>query len=223
MTKNETLRQLLATVPLFTDLDDEILAAIEKISNRRTLSKGSLLFAEGDIAESMYVLIEGRLRCFSSADTGKEFVFYVATAGTSFGEMALIDEEPRSLSIDAAEDCQLLSISKTSFLELLEKTPLLNNNLLRNMIRYNRYLANMVKSLALKDVYGRMRLLLENLAIDVNGRRYIEDALSQQAIADRVGSSREMIAKLMRELVFGNYIRIENRRIELLQKLPEHF
>ncbi|MDW5417250.1 Crp/Fnr family transcriptional regulator [Iodobacter sp. CM08] len=223
MSPHLTLRQLLASVPLFTDLDNDILAAIEKISNRRTLNKGALLFAEGDIAESMYVLIEGRLRCFSSADTGKEFVFYVAQAGSSFGEMALIDEEPRALSIDAAEDCQLLSISKNTFLELLEKNPLLNKNLLRNMIRTNRYLAEMVKSLALKDVYGRMRLLLESLAIEANGHRYIEEALSQQAIADRVGSSREMIAKLMRELVFGNYIRIENRRIVLLQKLPEHF
>ncbi|WP_293935865.1 Crp/Fnr family transcriptional regulator [Iodobacter sp.] len=223
MSPHLTLRQLLASVPLFTDLDNDILAAIEKISNRRILNKGALLFAEGDIAESMYVLIEGRLRCFSSADTGKEFVFYVAQAGSSFGEMALIDEEPRALSIDAAEDCQLLSISKNTFLELLKKNPLLNKNLLRNMIRTNRYLAEMVKSLALKDVYGRMRLLLESLAIEANGHRYIEEALSQQAIADRVGSSREMIAKLMRELVFGNYIRIENRRIVLLQKLPEHF
>lgn len=223
MTQNKTLRQLLASVPLFNDLDDDILASIERISNRRNLNKGSLLFAEGDIAESMYILIEGRLRCFSSADTGKEFVFYVAAAGASFGEMALIDAEPRSVSIDAEENCQLLSISKTAFLELLDQTPLLHKNLLRNMIRANRYLAEMVKSLALKDVYGRMRLLLESLAVEVNGRRYIEEALSQQAIADRVGSSREMIAKLMRELVFGNYLSINNRKIELLQKLPEHF
>lgn len=223
MSTKKTLRQLLASVPLFNDLDDEILASIEQISNRRTLNKGSLLFAEGDIAESMYVLIEGKLRCFSSADTGKEFVFFVGTAGTSFGEMALIDAEPRALSIDAAENCQLLSISKTTFLELMEKTPRLNHNMLRNMIRSNRYLSDMVKSLALKDVYGRMRILLESMAIETDGHRYINEPLSQQAIADRVGSSREMIAKLMRELVFGNYLRIENRKIELLQKLPEHF
>jgi CRP/FNR family transcriptional regulator, cyclic AMP receptor protein len=223
MSSNLTLRQLLASVPLFADLDDDILLSIEKISNRRNLSKGALLFAEGDVAESMYVLIEGRLRCFSSADTGKEFVFYVAAAGASFGEMALIDAEPRSISVDAEGSCQVLSISKTAFLELLESTPLLHKNLLRNMIRANRYLAEMVKSLALKDVYGRMRILLESLAVEIDGRRYIEEALSQQAIADRVGSSREMIAKLMRELVFGNYLCINNRKIELLQKLPEHF
>mgnify|MGYP000458632161 FL=1 len=94
---------------------------------------------------------------------------------------------------------------------------------IKNLARIVRRLSNTMKSLALLDVYGRVRALFESLLVEVDGQEMIDQPLTQQAIADRVGSSREMIARILKELVFGGYIRLENKKIIILQKLPERF
>ncbi len=92
-----------------------------------------------------------------------------------------------------------------------------------NLVARSRQLTESVKNLALKDVYSRVRLLFEDLSVEREGQVLIEEPMTQQAIADRVGSSREMVARIMKELVFGGYIRVDNKRLVIVQKLPEAF
>ena len=77
-----------------------------------------------------------------------------------------------------------------------------------------------VKSLALSDVYGRLVRLLNALAVEHDGRLVVPEQLTQQDIADRVGASRDMIGKLMKDLVAGGYLQVEDRKITILKKLP---
>ena len=77
-----------------------------------------------------------------------------------------------------------------------------------------------MKSLALSDVYGRLVRLLTSLAVEENGRQTVPAKLTQQDIAERVGSSRDMISRLMKDLVAGGYLAVEDRSITLLRKLP---
>ena len=77
-----------------------------------------------------------------------------------------------------------------------------------------------VKSLALSDVYGRLARLLNALATDIDGSVAVREKLTQQDIADRVGASRDMIGKLMKDLVAGGYLAVEDRTITILRKLP---
>ena len=77
-----------------------------------------------------------------------------------------------------------------------------------------------LKSLALSDVYGRLVRLLNALAKDVDGRQIVPEKLTQQDIADRVGASRDMIGKLLKDLVAGGYLGVEERTISILKKLP---
>lgn len=217
------MKTILADLPLFEGFPEELLENISKSFIRRSIPKGTYLFREGEEADAMYVLIEGRTRSLTSDNLGKEFVFKIGEPVDVFGEISLIDEEPRGWTTQVEEDAVVLMLPKQEFVRHLESSPAMKDLVIKNLARIVRRLSNTMKSLALLDVYGRVRALFESLTITVDGQEMISQPLTQQAIADRVGSSREMIARILKELVFGGYIKLENKKIILLQKLPERF
>ncbi|MCB5195794.1 Crp/Fnr family transcriptional regulator [Deefgea salmonis] len=217
------MRSILAQTQLFCSLTDEELARVESLGILRNIAKGSILFYENDVVECMYVLLEGRLKLYSSNDSGREFVYHVAEPGISFGELALFCDERRSICAEAETDCVVMSIHKTDFMSLLLTTPELKDQMLNSAMKIIFSLTNMVRDFALKDVYGRIRVLFERLAQPTDEGLLIDEQMSQQDIADRVGASREMIAKIMRELVAGGYVETGRKRLMILKKLPEQF
>lgn len=217
------MKNILADLPLFEGFPEEILENISKSFIRRNIPKGTYLFREGEEADAMYVLIEGRTRSLTSDNQGKEFVFKIGEPVDVFGEISLIDEEPRGWTTQVEEDAVVLMLPKQEFVRHLENSPQMKDMVIKNLARIVRRLSNTMKSLALLDVYGRVRALFESLTVVVDGQEMIGQPLTQQAIADRVGSSREMIARILKELVFGGYIKLENKKIIILQKLPERF
>ncbi len=217
------MKTILADLPLFEGFPEELLENISKSFIRRNIPKGTYLFREGEEADAMYVLIEGRTRSLTSDNQGKEFVFKIGEPVDVFGEISLIDEEPRGWTTQVEEDATVLMLPKQEFVRHLESSPEMKDLVIKNLARIVRRLSNTMKSLALLDVYGRVRALFESLTVVVDNQEMIGQPLTQQAIADRVGSSREMIARILKELVFGGYIKLENKKIILLQKLPERF
>ncbi|MDR3428535.1 MULTISPECIES: Crp/Fnr family transcriptional regulator [Silvimonas] len=219
-----TLKNFLSQIPAFEGFSDEDLEVIQHAAVRRHLPKGTFLFREGDPGEAMYLLVEGRTRSFTSDNQGKEFVFLIGEAGDVFGETSMIDDEPRSWSTQVEEDSTFLMFTKQDFRTALDAYPQIKDKLILALARMVRRLSATMKNLALLDVYGRVRALFEGMVTEnPDGTMMISEPLTQQAIADRVGSSREMIARILKELVFGGYVRLENKRIILLQKMPERF
>lgn len=217
------MKNFLADLPLFEGFPEEILESISRSFIRRNIPKGTYLFREGEEADAMYVLIDGRTRSLTSDNQGKEFVFKIGEPVDVFGEISLIDDEPRGWTTQVEEDAVVLMLPKQEFVKHLESSPEMKDLVIKNLARIVRRLSNTMKSLALLDVYGRVRALFESLSVVVDGQEMIGQPLTQQAIADRVGSSREMIARILKELVFGGYIKLENKKIIILQKLPERF
>ncbi|MFC4159328.1 Crp/Fnr family transcriptional regulator [Chitinimonas lacunae] len=214
-----TLKQ----IPLFAGLTGEELAHVEASSTTNSYPKGTVIINEGDPGSSMYLLVQGRVKVFVSDNHGKEFVLAILGPGEYVGELALLDDEPRTASVETEENSTFMVIQKEDFLALLHNHPSIQFKLLLSLTHRSRQLTESIKNLALKDVYSRVRLLFEDLAVEKDGHLMIDEPMTQQAIADRVGSSREMVARIMKELVFGGYVRIENERLILLQKLPEAF
>lgn len=214
-----TLKQ----IPLFYGLSDEELSHIEASATAKTYAKGAIIINEGDPGSSMFLLMQGRVKVFVSDSHGKEYVLALLGPGEYVGELALLDDEPRTASVETEEQSTFLVIQKDDFLALLHNHPAIQFKVLVSLVRRTRQLTEAVKNLALRDVYSRVRLLFEDLAVEREGQQIIEEPMTQQAIADRVGSSREMVARIMKELVFGGYVRIENRRLIILQKMPEAF
>ncbi len=132
--------------------------------------------------------------------------------GDFFGEMSLIDEEPRSAHVIAMEDSNLLVIRREDFQAILQQSPGIAMGLLRELSRRLRRVDEKVGSLVLLDVNGRVAQLLLDLA-DEAGSDKITRRLTHHTIAQMIGSSRETVSRTMRELVDKGYIEISRREI----------
>jgi len=178
---------------------------------------------EGEDAISLYVRITGGVKVSMNNEEGKEIILNSLGPGEYFGEMALIDDQPRSASIVTIENSKFLIINKPAFHHILEQRPNIAIGLLKNLSKRIRSLSDNVKSLALMDVYGRLAKMLLNMAKEKDGRLIIEQKLTQQDIASRIGSSREMVARILKDLSNGGYISIESKRIIINEKLPKAY
>lgn len=214
----------LDTVDLFQGLSGEELEALRRASVAREFSKNSVVIHEGDLADSLYIIERGRVKVYCSDKNGKDFVLDILEDGDYFGELALLDDDRRSASVRAMETASFRVIYKQDFNTVLDAHPNIARTLIRNLTRRIRKLTDDVKALALQDVYGRVAKVLTTLAeTDENGVGRIQEKLTQQDIADRVGASREMVARILKDLTIGEYIAIESRQILLLKQLPESY
>ena len=215
----------LENIDLFEGLSPAELEALRSSSVSRDCGKNAVVIHEGDVADSLYIIESGRVKVYCSDKNGKDFVLDILEPGDYFGELALLDDDRRSASVRALEASRFQVIYKQDFNKVLDSHPNISRTLIRNLTRRIRKLTNDVKSLALQDVYGRVTKVLSSLARPVNGddELRIEEKLTQQDIADRVGASREMVARILKDLTVGEYIAIEGRQIILKKVLPESY
>ena len=184
--------------------------------------KNAIIVSEGDETDSFYVILNGRVKVYVSDEEGREVVLRSQGPGDYFGEMVL-DGGPRSASVVTLEPSRFAVVGKQRFRDFLYEHPAFSIHLVEKLIQRTRALTENVKSLALMDVYGRVARLLLELAIKENGRLVVPERLTQQDIANRVGSSREMISRIFKDLVAGGYISIDSKRITVLKNPPRHW
>jgi len=200
-------------------LSEAELEAVTRRAVTRTFPKNTVVVSEGDQTDTLYIVVSGRVKIYVSDEKGKEIVLNHGGPGEYFGEMVL-GEGPRSASVMTLEPTRLLVVPKEDFREFVSKSPDFSLHLIRKLIRRVRALTNDVKSLALMDVYGRVARMLLELAVEREGALVIEGRPTQQEIANRVGASREMISRILGDLVGGGYITVERDRITIARALP---
>lgn len=200
-------------------LQDAVLRTIAASGVVRAFPKNTVLIAEGDVGDSLYIILSGRVKVYASNAAGREVVINFCEAGEYVGEMSL-EGEPRSASVMTTEPTTCAIVNRAQFRDFIAANPDFAQHLIRTLIHRARNATENVKSLALSDVYGRLVRLLNALAVDQDGRQLVKERLTQQDIADRVGASRDMIGKLMKDLVGGGYLQVEDRQIAILKKLP---
>jgi len=203
----------------FEPLHDEVLRNIATSGVVRTFARNTVLINEGDVGDALYVILSGRVKVYSSNEAGREFVIDFHGAGEYVGEMTL-DGEARSASVMTVEPTTCAVIIRAQFRDFILAHPDFAMHLIDRLIHRLRVTTGNLKSLALSDVYGRLVRLLNTLSQDVDGKSIVPEKLTQQDIADRVGASRDMIGKLMKDLVAGGYLAVEDRTIAILKKLP---
>jgi CRP/FNR family cyclic AMP-dependent transcriptional regulator len=211
---------MLDKIPLFSDLDKTDLELLTSRTVTRQYPRNAIIINEGDISDSLFVIRSGSVKVFLSNDEGKEVILNVQRTGEYFGELALIDSGPRSASVITQEKTVLSLISKSDFEEFLRQHPAATVKIMRGLVKRLRALSENVRNLALMDVYGRVARLLLKLSQPEGEVRVIRDALTQQDIADRVGASREMVSRILKDLREGGYIEINDRHITLRERLP---
>lgn len=185
----------------------------------RAFPARSIVIHEHDESDSLYVILQGRVKIFGSNDEGKEFVFGTVGEGDYFGEMVL-DGGPRSTTVIALEDCRFLVIPKHRIEELLELYPQFARDLIKRLIRRVRQLTETAVNLAYQDVYGRFVHFVKATAEQEGERLFIRERLTQSDIAARIGGSREMVNRIMSDLSAGGYISTRARQMEICRRLP---
>ncbi|TMH66643.1 MAG: cyclic nucleotide-binding domain-containing protein [Betaproteobacteria bacterium] len=214
---------VLKAVPLFASFPEDQLRMLTTMVTRRSASRSTTIMAGGDATDSLYIVLSGRLKVMMSDSDGKEVILSILGPGEFFGEMGLIDDEPRSASVVTIEPCELLSISKRDFKKCLLENSEMSMAVMRGLVRRLREADRKIGSLALLDVYGRVARLLLDMAENVNGEKVVTKRLPKQDIAKMIGASREMVSRVMKDLQTGGYIEMRGSSIVLRDTimLPE--
>ncbi len=203
---------ILRKVPLFSQLAPPDLERVSEISRERAYPRNSVILFEDDPGDALYVVAQGQVKVVLIGEDGREVILSVMGEGEFFGEMALVDDEPRSAHVIAMEDSTLLVLRREDFQGILKQTPGIALALLRELSRRLRRVDEKVGSLVLLDVNGRVAQLLLELA-DEAGSERITRRLTHHTIAQMIGSSRETVSRTMRELVDKGYIEVSRREI----------
>jgi CRP/FNR family transcriptional regulator, cyclic AMP receptor protein len=195
------------------------LRALAARGTPRSYRKGTLIIEEGTCGDTLYLLLAGRVKAFSSDARGREVVYGVYGAGDYFGEMSL-DGGPRSASVIADTACTCAVLTRQTLREHIRAEPEFAFELIARIARRARLATQSARSMALLDVYGRVVQLFESLAVtQADGTRLIAERLTHAEIASRVGCSREMVSRLMKDLEAGGYLSVAGG-LRLLRNLP---
>lgn len=196
------------------------LQALSSTGVRRHYPAGVILIHEGDTGQSLFIIDEGQVRAFVAGPNGRDLTLGTYGPGEYVGEMSL-DGGPRSASIITVAPTRCSIIDRAALLAHIRSHPEFALAMMMRLIARTRLATESAGGLALLDVYGRVRALLEKEAVpDTDGSRLIDTRLTHQDIASRVGASREMVSKVLKDLARGGYITVENRQIRLLKTLP---
>ena len=208
--------------PLVTPdvLDPGLLRDIARQGGVKPYPAHAVLINEGDSSDSIYIVLSGRVKVYSTNAEGKEVVIATHGAGEYVGELSL-DGGVRSTSVMTLEPTTCSVVSGANLRSFIAANPDFASHLILKLIRCVRQATESVKSLALEDVYARVVRLLAELSDPVEGgARRVREKLTQQDIADRVGASREMVSRIFKDLTAGGYMTSEGGRIVVLKKPP---
>jgi len=213
---------LLQQVYLFKHLDEAELNAIASSSREVSFKKNAIVMTEGDVGESMYIIKSGSVKVFVSDTDGKELILYHQDTGSVVGDIALLDDAPRSASVTAMETTTALMLNKQRFLDLLRQHPELSIGVIRSLTQRLREATEGSRRLALDNVYQRLTDKLTELKVtDSTGKDHLPRKFSHQELGNMIGASREMVGKVMAELIKGDYVFIDDGILYLRKKFPK--
>jgi CRP/FNR family cyclic AMP-dependent transcriptional regulator len=210
----------LKKVPFLSQESDESINELSERAKKVGFTKRTFIITEGDDTDCLFILLSGKVRVFSSDDEGKEVTLFTQEAGSYFGELALLGNEPRSASVVALEKTTCGVISKADFKRWLGKHPEVAFNLIHDLSHKVVQVSGKIKQLALLNVYERTIRTLLDLATEKDGVSIISERPTQQELANMVGASREMVNKIMKELTKGEYIAVNEKSLTIEKKLP---
>ena len=209
----------LKDIPLFQGVSDADRRALAERAVVRSYPKQAIIVSDGDESDSLYLITAGRVKIYLADEHGKELVLAIKGPGQYFGEMVL-DGDVRAASVITLEPSQFAIVARADFRAFLLGHAEVALQLIHNLIRVARGLNQSVRNLAMLDVYGRVARILLDLAVERDGKLVIPERLTQKDIAARVGASREMINRILRDLTTGGYVSVHEGRITINKAPP---
>jgi CRP-like cAMP-binding protein len=210
-------RDLLRNVPIFSELSDADITTLARVATRRKYPKDTVVFFENEEGDFFFMILEGRIKVTILGDDGREVILSILGPGDFFGEMALLDNEPRSATAIAVEDSELLSLHRHDFQSVLADNRSIMSALIKILASRIRKANHQISTLALLDVYGRVARVIVDMARE-EGRRLKDGRIAfrratHQEIANRIGTTRETVTRMLKDLERQGMIHIEGREI----------
>ncbi len=166
----------------------------------RRVARNATVVHAGDRTDFVYLILSGSLKVLVSDEEGREVILSMLGPGELFGEMGVLDDNPRSATVVAVRPCDLVIICQDRFQAGLQENFDVSHYIMRNLVQRLRKADRKIESLALMDVYGRVARLLLDMAETVNGQQVVTRKISKQDIAKMIGASREMVSRVMKDL-----------------------
>lgn len=213
----EAKRQLLRGSPLFLRLADDEIEAILAHATVSRYAEGEQIFAKGDPGNSMMAVLKGRISITAPSADGRQVVLTVMHEGDVFGEIALLDGKDRTADATAMLECELLVVPRRSLLGLLQRRPELCLRLLLVLCDRLRRTNEQVEDFAFLDLQARIAKVLVRLAEEANAEsestKPVGVKISQRALGELVGGSRESVNKHLQDWKRAGLIEIEKGSI----------
>jgi CRP/FNR family cyclic AMP-dependent transcriptional regulator len=212
----------LGTVTPYNTLDQQSLQSLADIAIRRSYKKNMVIIQQGDDTNTMFILIEGEMRVYVEDEEGKQLTVRILKPGDSFGEVALIGDIPRTASVVTITDCVVAAFSREKYLSFLKQHPEILLALAKTLANMVRETTEELGSIALSDVYGRITHIFEKYAVEAEDHRLVP-RFTHREIAGMIGSSREMVSKILKDLENGSYISITDKHYVINKNLPANW
>lgn len=203
--------------PLFTALDEAAALSLHASMDSVKISKGSILFAEGDEGDHLYVILDGKIKLGTSSGDGRENLLSILGPGEMFGELSLFDPNPRTSTATAVTDAKLLSLGQAKLIPWLTENPRVSLNLLASLAQRLRRTNEAVGDLVFSDVPGRVAKALidlgERFGKQTDEGLLVNHDLTQEELAQLVGASRETVNKALADFAGRNWLKLDGRAV----------
>lgn len=197
---------------LFRDVGDDAIAELIRQLRRQRFRRGEVIFHQGDPGESLHVVNAGAIKIVLPSAEGEEAIIATLRLGDFFGELALLDDAPRSATAVALETSETLALPRTAFRDLLDRDPRLRDALLAGLAHELRRLTSHVEELHFLDLAGRLAIRLARLARDADPTSRevrLDWPFTQSDLANMIGGTRQSVNKLLAVLVERGLVQIE--------------
>ncbi len=219
MTEAETHSEAidsLQAIPLFARVAARDREAIAARLIERRFPKHATIVEEGLPGDYMYIIREGRVKVTLSSEDGREKIMDFLTAGDFFGEMSLLDRAPRSASVETVEPVRLLALSRGDFLDLLRNSSELALSVIQVLVSRLREADDQASSLSFEGVKERVVRLLRRIAVDEGDGARLTPKLTHQDIANMIGTSRETVTRIVKQLKTEGWLGQRGKRYVIL-------
>lgn len=216
MTNKTFLRQ----VSLFSSLSDKDLRELESVVRERSFRKNEVIFHAQEPGNALFVIKRGRVKISMDDKSGREIILRVFEGGDFFGEMSLLDGEPRSATVSSLEPCQALILSRDEFLRFIPRHPGVVLKMLTTLSRRLRKADEKISRLVFADAYEKVASvlveILEERKIPLNIGTEIPISFTRRELAELAGLSRETLTRVLADFQKAGLVRIEGRSVAIV-------
>ena len=210
--------KILSNIPAFNGLTEEQLEQVQQITSSRELSRGELIFSEGDEGNGFYVVVKGRIKIFKLSPEGKEQILHIIGPGEPFGEVAVFAGRSFPANAQAINNSRLLFLPRSDFVSLISGNPSMAMEMLAVLSMRLRQFTMQIENLSLKEVPGRLASYLMLLASEQSDPESVDLPISKGQLASLLGTIPETLSRIFARMSQQGLVKVKGRTIFLIDK-----